>query len=427
MRNAWRRLIAPLISARTWRTGCCLLSGLPLGIAWWTLLGFGFGAGIGLAVVLVGLPIITLTLVCARKAAQVERVLARQVLGTGVEEVYRAPTRPGLRGWNRAVVTDPATWRDLLFLVTRLPIGSVVSVLLATVWSVGWLMLLAPLPEAAANGAFPAAFQGRRLLANDGLPMALLLTAAGFALLTASAHLVCVLGRAHGWWVAALLGPTRGSRTYRLQRELDEERRQRAATVAIAAHERRRIERDLHDGAQQHLVTLAMDLGMALRKIDTDPATARRMVAEARDRTVETLKEIRMLAAGLHPAILAEQGLDAAMSALAGRCPVPVDVRVECAHRPAVETETAAYFVVTEALTNIARHAEATRAAVTIRCSEGRLVVEIHDNGKGGADFSRGTGLAGLRDRVATLSGTLAVDGPPGGPTLVRAELPCGS
>ncbi|MEE1748900.1 sensor histidine kinase [Streptomyces sp. NPDC006641] len=426
-RSVPRRVIAPLISVRTWATGCYLLGGLPLGVAWWTLLGVGFGFGAGLAVALVGLPVLLLTLAAGRSAAGVERVLAHRLLGTHVDEVYRAPVRSGLRGWSRAVVTDPATWRDLLFLVLRLPIGLIEGALLATVWSVGWLMLLAPLPQAVISGAIPAALQGRRLLADDGLPKAFLLTAAGLVLLTATSHLVPVLGRAHGRLATALLGPSRGSRAYRLRLELDEERRQRSATVAIAAHERRRIERDLHDGAQQHLVKLAMDLGMALRKIDTQPEVAKRMVGDARDRAVETLEEIRALAAGLHPAILAEQGLDAAMSALAGRCPVPVDTRVECDHRPDAETETAAYFVVAEALTNIARHAGATRARVIIRCTGGWLAVEVHDDGRGGADPSRGTGLTGLRDRVAALSGTLDIDGPPGGPTIVRAELPCGS
>ncbi|HET6948944.1 MAG TPA: histidine kinase, partial [Acidimicrobiales bacterium] len=221
-----------------------------------------------------------------------------------------------------------------------------------------------------------------------------------------------------------LLGPRRhdalGEQVTRLETS-------RAAAVDSAEAERRRIERDLHDGAQQRLVALAMNLGTARQRIDEDPEGGARLVADAHEEAKAALKEIRDLVRGIHPVILEDRGLDAALSAVVARSPVPVTLQVEVAERPPPAVESTAYFVVTEALTNVARHAHATRAAVAIARAGDRLVVEVRDDGVGGAAFDGGTGLHGLRDRVAALGGTLRLVSPPGGPTTVLADLPCGA
>jgi signal transduction histidine kinase len=200
--------------------------------------------------------------------------------------------------------------------------------------------------------------------------------------------------------------------------------------VRAALAERRRIERDLHDGAQQRLISLAMELGMAKEKMPEDPEAARELLEAAHGEAKRALAEIRDLVRGIHPAVLSDRGLDAAISALAGRCPVPVVANVELDGRPSDAVETTAYFVVAEALANVARHAGASEARICVwheRGPEERLVVEVVDDGKGGADPGAGTGLAGLRDRLAALDGRLFVESPVGGPTRVRAQLPLGA
>jgi signal transduction histidine kinase len=188
----------------------------------------------------------------------------------------------------------------------------------------------------------------------------------------------------------------------------------------------RRIERDLHDGAQARLVALGINLGMAEQKFETDPDAARALVTEARSGVGDALKELRDLVQGIRPPVLADRGLEAAITALADRSPVPVDVTANVHPRPDDPVETAAYFVVAEALTNVAKHAEATRVDVRIERLGNILRVEVMDDGHGRADPS-GAGLVGLRRRVEALAGILSVLSPPGGPTVVRAELPCGS
>jgi signal transduction histidine kinase len=200
----------------------------------------------------------------------------------------------------------------------------------------------------------------------------------------------------------------------------------RAGAVDVQEAELRRIERDLHDGAQARLVALGMSLGMAEQKLATDAGAARELLAEAREGAGEALKELRALARGIHPPVLADRGLDAAVRALAASSPLAVTVSVTIPERPRAPVESAAYFVVAEALANAGKHAHANRIDVRIAQLGERLSVEIHDDGRGGADPGGG-GLSGLRRRVEALDGTLAVLSPAGGPTTIRAELPCGS
>jgi signal transduction histidine kinase len=202
----------------------------------------------------------------------------------------------------------------------------------------------------------------------------------------------------------------------------------RAAAVDLAAEDRRRIERDLHDGVQQRLVSLAMDLGRAKEKLDTDPERARELVDGAHEEAKRAITEVRDLARGIHPAVLTDRGLDAALSSLAARSPVPVEVSVDVAERPPASTEAAAYFVVSEALANVAKHAKASKASVTVRrAGDGWLTIQVQDDGVGGARIVEGSGLAGLRDRVGALDGELHLLSPEGGPTVLLVEIPCAS
>jgi signal transduction histidine kinase len=195
----------------------------------------------------------------------------------------------------------------------------------------------------------------------------------------------------------------------------------------MAMADRRQIERDLHDGAQQRLLALGMELGMALEKFDTDPEAARDLVGDAHQELQRAIAELRNLARGVHPAVLTDRGLDAALSALAARSPVPVRLDVDVDERPPASVEATAYFIVAEALTNAARYANATHVDVRVREVDGKLHVTVVDDGVGGAQQQTGGGLAGLADRASSVEGSLQIASPAGGPTVIDAELPCAS
>ena len=222
-----------------------------------------------------------------------------------------------------------------------------------------------------------------------------------------------------------LLGP---SRTDELAEQVESLARSRAEIVEATDTERRRIERDLHDGAQQRLVSLAMNLGLARATLTDAPEPARRAIEEAHDEAVLALSEMRAFIRGLHPAVLNDRGLDAALSGLVAHSPVPVRLTVDVPERTSATVEAVAYFIVSEALTNVAKHANASRAEVTVTRTGDRLRVVVSDDGRGGAaSTGEGTGLRGLAQRAASVDGTLDVHSPAGGPTTVTAELPCES
>jgi signal transduction histidine kinase len=224
----------------------------------------------------------------------------------------------------------------------------------------------------------------------------------------------------------ALLGP---GRREELAQRVESLARSRADMVAAADAERRRIERDLHDGAQQRLVSLAMNLGMARERFEFEPEPVRRALAAAHDEAVLALTELREFIRGLHPAVLSDRGLDAALSGLAARAPLPVRLRVDVPKPASPGVEAVAYFIASEAITNVVKHAQATRAEVTVTRSGDILRIAVTDDGRGGAvpAAGDGTGLRGLAQRAAAVDGTLSIDSPPGGPTTITAELPCES
>jgi len=218
--------------------------------------------------------------------------------------------------------------------------------------------------------------------------------------------------------------PPDSRRARALRERVDDLRDARERIIAAADAERRRIERDLHDGAQQRMVAVAVTLGLAESQLKSDPASAARLIAQARQDAQLAVKELRELARGIHPAVLSDRGLGAALEGLASRAPVPVEVSGAPSAPLSPEVEAAAYFVTAEALTNVAKYAQASEAFVHLSVERDCLRVHVCDDGVGGADPSTGSGLRGLRDRVDALDGYLELDSPPGGGTSVTVEIP---
>jgi signal transduction histidine kinase len=248
--------------------------------------------------------------------------------------------------------------------------------------------------------------------------------ALGLVLLPLAPWVIRGLATADAAVARALLSPPKSEE---LEERIDTLRETQARSVDMAMADRRQIERDLHDGAQQRLLALGMELGMALEKFDTDPEAARDLVGDAHQELQRAIAELRNLARGVHPAVLTDRGLDAALSALAARSPVPVRLDVDVDERPPASVEATAYFIVAEALTNAARYANATHVDVRVREVDGKLHVTVVDDGVGGAQQQTGGGLAGLADRASSVEGSLQIASPAGGPTVIDAELPCAS
>jgi signal transduction histidine kinase len=418
------RVLDPLLRPRTLTATIYLLVSMFVGLTWHAVLATGLLLGVGTLIIWVGVFVLALTLLAWRGGAWLERRWVRGMLGVSIPDPYRPLPAGSLWRRARVLASDPATWKDLAYLVVLFPLGVVWFTITTTLWTLAIGLLTAPLwywipPE---GGVALFVNDDRSFLVLDTLPEALLATVAGAVLCVAAAWAVKGMATAHGAIALALLGPSDSQ----LRARVEALQASRDRAVDSAEAERRRIERDLHDGAQQRLVALAMDLGMARAKLETDPAAATALVGEAHEEAKRALAELRDLARGIHPAVLADRGLDAAISALAARSPVPVGVEVATGRLPD-PVESAAYFVVAEALTNAAKHAGAAEIAVRISRHRDLLIVEVIDDGAGGADPAKGSGLRGLADRVAAVDGQLTVTSPPGGPTVIRAELPCGS
>ena len=415
------RAFAGWTRPHTWKHAAHLATNLPLGIAWFTVAVTGLSLGVGLLVTLAGLPVLALTVTLGRVMATVER---RRAALLGLRLRPPAPVPPATGLWRRikARLGDGAGWRGLAYGAVLLPWGVItftVVVVAATLpaWFLafptwGWAVDI-QVGSGTASGPETA-----------GILLASLV--AGVALLVAFPAVVAVLAAVDRWLARGMLGPpdrrVLQERVASLEVSLD-------ASTDASASELRRIERDLHDGAQQRLVGLAMDLGLARERLaaGADPTAALDLVTRAHDQSKQALGELRDLVRGIHPVVLTDRGLDAALSALASRSPVPVDVDVRIDARPPAAVEAAAYFVVAEALNNVAKHSRAGLASVVVRRLADRLVVDVADDGRGGAVIAPTGGLAGLRDRVRAAQGTMTLSSPDGGPTAVHVELPCAS
>jgi len=416
-----RALRAPF-EARTWRETLHLLLNLPVGIVTFTVVVTGLATGLGMLITLVGIPIIFATMYLSRGMGAVERARARAFLDVDVPAPYRAD--PPADTWWRVHVarfTDPATWVEVGYHLLMLPIGIFTFTVALTFWAMGIGLVTAPLYAwALPDGMYVGDELTRWWVVDTPLEFAAV-ALAGVAVILVTPWIVRGLATANRMLVRGMIG----SDLFARERTLTETR---AAAVDLAAEDRRRIERDLHDGVQQRLVSLAMDLGRAKEKMDADPDRAKELVTDAHEEAKLAITEVRDLARGIHPAVLTDRGLDAALSSLAARSPVPVEVSVDVVTRPPASTEAAAYFVVSEALTNVAKHAKASKASVTVRrADDGWLTIQVQDDGVGGASIVEGSGLAGLRDRVRALDGEMHLLSPEGGPTVLMVEIPCAS
>jgi signal transduction histidine kinase len=392
-----------------------LLLSFPLALFYFVTIVTVGTTGLGLAFTLIGLPILALTVVLWRLFAMGERRLAGALLDTDVPDPYRVPTSPSWWRRNLERLGDPATWKDLAYVLLLFPL-SIFYLAVALVFPVyGVALLTAPAYYWAIDGGVDVvAFN------IDTLPEALALVPFGVLLLVGGAWAVYGLGAGHAAIVRGLLDRNRDAE---LEAQVSELRSSGARIVAAADAERRRLERALHDGAQQRLVSLSLVLGMARKKLADDDA-ARELVDRAHTEAQAALGELRDLARGLHPAILSDRGLAPALEELASRSTVPVDVLAPQAERLPEHVEATAYFIVAEALTNVAKYAHATQVRVGVAREFGDLRVVVADDGIGGADPANGSGLGGLRDRVAALEGKLEVTSPPGEGTRIVAVIP---
>ncbi|MFI6662374.1 sensor histidine kinase [Streptomyces sp. NPDC050523] len=422
-----RRLPAGLrapFEARSWREFAYVLLSLPIGIALFVYAVTMVSLGAGLLVTFLGVPVLAAGLAGCRGIAALERTRARALLGLEVADPDPLRMKKsGVMAWMGAVLKSGTSWRTLLYALLQFPWSVFSFVVAVNFWVYGWALLTYPLwfwlfPMYGGQDGLQLYGDSTHSIYLDN-PFEITVTAlVGLIFTLATPWIVRALTTVDRLMVHGLLGPSRlSARVVELESD-------RGVVVDTAAADLRRIERDLHDGAQARLVALAMDLGLAKEKLTEDPQAAARMVDEAHGEVKTALQELRDLARGIHPAVLTDRGLDAALSAVASRCTVPVQVEVDLAERPAPAIEGIAYFTVSELLQNISKHARATWAAVDVWRVENRLMVQVMDNGVGGANASGGSGLAGLAERLDAVDGILVVDSPAGGPTRVTAELP---
>ncbi|MCC2275276.1 sensor histidine kinase [Streptomyces sp. ET3-23] len=337
----------------------------------------------------------------------VQRARLRTRFGVDVPAPARAG---GVQPWLRS----EATWRQVRYHLVVGPLLALAGLCVLLLWTAAgvaattyvWIWAVPPEYRYALTD-----------VVQDGY-----VTAAGLAALYAAAWLATAVARLDARAAANRLGP---SRTEQLARRVADLTERRAEVVAATDAERRRIERDLHDGAQQRLVSLAVNLGLAKATLPDLPDDARKVIDEAHREAKDAIEELSNLVRGLHPAVLEDRGLDAALSGIAERAPLPVRLTVDLPQRPSPTIEAVAYFVVSEALANVVKHARASRADVSVERIGEILLVVVSDDGVGGADSSGGTGLTGLAKRVASVDGTFSINSPVGGPTVVTVELPC--
>ncbi|WP_316773603.1 sensor histidine kinase [Streptomyces sasae] len=360
----------------TWKEIAHLLLNLPVSVLGFVYVFVTLWVCGLLTLTVVGIPLLAASLLGTRQLGKMERARARALLGVRVDEPSPIPRARRGAGTQRLwmALKDPVGWRTLLYYLIRLPWGVLTFAVVLPSLFVLWPVL-------------PFIARG---LANADRAM-----------------------------VRGLLSPSD-----ELERRIAELESDRGVVVDTAAADLRRIERDLHDGAQARLVNLAMGLGLAKEKLLEDPDSAAAMVEEAHGEVKLALQELRDLARGIHPAVLTDRGLDAALSSVASRCTVPVQVTADLRSRPAPAIEGIAYFTVSELLQNISKHSGAHSASVDVWRADDRLLIQVQDDGRGGASLDRGTGMRGLADRLGAVDGLFVVDSPAGGPTTVTAELP---
>ncbi|SDT76946.1 Signal transduction histidine kinase [Streptomyces sp. TLI_053] len=387
--------------AAFWRDARFLAAGIPLSLPVW----------LAVTVPKVSLFLAGVILFGIRLLSTAQRARLRELRGVDAPRLLRpAGTSAGAVTKLRTAVS----WRQVGY---HLVVGPLVALgALAVLWAwggavvastvLGWAWMMPPTSP----------------VADQWVELDIALTVGGVLVLAVLPRAVRLLAALDEALAVRMLGP---GRTAVLEHRIEEVVESRAGLVDAVDAERRRIERDLHDGAQQRLTSLAMNLGLARRTLKDVPPEAMQVIVEAHDEAQAAIDELRDLVRGLHPAVLEDRGLDAALSGIAARIPLPVRLDVDLSERIAPTVEAVAYFTVSEALTNVAKHARASRVDVSVRTVGGRLRLVVSDDGVGGADAARGTGLTGLRQRTASVDGSLSLLSPVGGPTTITVELPC--
>ena len=368
------------------------------------------------------------TLLAVRRLANVVRRLSGEWCGVPIPEPYRAyhEPDPGASAWRRfgrasgQLVTEPATWRDLLWMIAdkaglcalpAIPGSLILWGLFGALMPVYWKTIV----DSGANNWYA-------FIHVTSSQTALLSVPLGIASIAAGLWLAPLFLRWYGQAARSMLAPTKQAALEQKVAHLSESR---AEAVDTGAAEIRRIERDLHDGAQARLVAMGMTLSAAEQVIDDNPAAARALLLEARDSSAKALTELRDLVRGIHPPVLADRGIGEAVRALAMDSRLKIQVTNELPGRPAAPVESAAYFAVSELLANVSKHADAHQVWIDMRYERGMLRIDVGDDGQGGADPSEGTGLRGIERRLSAFDGILALSSPPGGPTVATLELPC--
>ncbi len=417
-------LLRGLVSARTWLAFTHHVVGFALAIASFVIVVSGLAFGLPLLpFALVGLPLLGLVTRVTDWLAAVERARFALLLDQRIPGWPADPAR-GFRFLlipNRVALTGRVTRGQVAYALLGLPASLVAGAVTVALWTLAVTSLTLPLYAGLLPGGAPSVDHGRPLTGAGFLAVAV---AVGLVALLAAPPVTRGLAAADAALARWLLAPPPD---YQLKARVTELEVSRERVVDAAEAERRRIERDLHDGAQQRLVALAMELGRAKAKFGDDVEAAAALVDQAHAEAKAALTELRDLVRGVHPPVLTDRGLDAALSGLVARCPVPVRLQVDMPIRPRSAVEAVAYFTVAEVLTNVAKHARASQASVVVEGGprpDSTLNIVISDDGIGGADAA-GAGLAGLADRVSGVDGTLQVESPPGGPTIISVVLPC--
>ncbi|OLB74485.1 MAG: hypothetical protein AUI14_23390 [Actinobacteria bacterium 13_2_20CM_2_71_6] len=390
-----------------------LLIGGALGAAGYGLLVLTLAAMALSLVGGLGLPAFVRTVELTRTLTDIQRRRIDKPVGSPYP-----PMPSTLTGKVRTILRTPATWRDLVWLV--LPAQITLALLSVGLFLSGLEGILMPLLWA----VLPVDH-----VEYDGIPIpdvrtALLVVPVGILVAVLAYRAPRAFIAIEAWLTWRLLAPTA---TARLTARVERLTETRSEAIDASAVELRRIERDLHDGAQARLVALAMNLGMAEDIFDTDPDAARAMLGNARAGAYTAMTELRDLIRGIHPPLLADRGIGGALQALALGSPVPVDLDLRLERRLAPPVESAAYFTIVEAVTNAVKHSGAARITLTVVDLGSKLALRVVDDGRGGADPTQGTGLLGIERRLAAFDGSIRVTSPAGGPTVVEAELPCAS
>jgi signal transduction histidine kinase len=413
----------PMLRQLAADTGYVLL-GFPIAVASFVVLITGLALGVGLGITVIGLPILAGALYAARGFADIERLRMPRVLRQDRVRPYYRSAEEGASVWRRVItpIIDSQSWLDLAHGIIKFPIALFSFIVTITwwagaiggclYWSYAWAIPNGPDDQDLAELLGLGDSIGARIAMYSAFGIFFLITlpvvVRGCALLEASFGKGLLTGVAE------------------MRNRITVLEEQKRAAVSAEANALRRLERDIHDGPQQRLVRLAMDLGRAQQQMESDPDAARRTLDEALTQTRDTLAELRALSRGIAPPILVDRGLPSALAALAARGVIPVDLTVDPKlGRLEPSVENTAYFVVAEALTNVAKHSRATECWVVVSRLGEQLKIDIIDDGEGGAHVSKGHGLAGIADRLTANGGRLEVLSPVGGPTEVRAELPC--